>query len=114
MSEIGGDEPVKLVDGGLPKGFFAMFCLDSFYLERTGTSKQRCLFAVVINIGWRTVSISFGMSSAKRSLSVWGFVEANLRDTNAARARGERTWIIKNDGMSLLAAEQRKQDALGT
>lgn len=37
------------------------------------------------------------MSSARRSLSVWGFVEANLRDANAARAIGERTWTQKID-----------------
>lgn len=46
------------------------------------------------------------MSSAKRSLSVWGLVEANLRDASAARARGERTWIEKKKpGMSPLAVE---------
>jgi len=46
------------------------------------------------------------MSSDKRSLSVWGFVEANLRDANAARARGERIWVQKID-VSLLAVEWR-------
>lgn len=46
--ENGGDRPVNLVDGDLPKGFFAMFCLDSFYLERTApVSKGICSLVVV-------------------------------------------------------------------
>jgi hypothetical protein len=104
-SKKDGDAPVNLVDGNLPKGLFAMFCFDSFYLERavsvSGDVRSLSLFVS----GWRTFSISFGMSSAKRSLSVWGFVEANLRGASAARARGERTWSQKT-GMSLLVVER--------
>ena len=45
-SEDGDDAPVDLVDDDLPKGFVAMFGLDSFYLERTG--RFAC---VIIRVG---------------------------------------------------------------
>ena len=46
--EKGGDAPVNLVDDDLSKGFFAMFCFDSFYLKRTvAVSKDDCWLSSV-------------------------------------------------------------------
>ena len=49
--EKGGDAPVNLVDDNLSKGFFAMFCFDSFYLKRTvPVSKDVCCLSSFVAV----------------------------------------------------------------
>ena len=69
-----GDEPVELVDNDRAKGFFAVFSTCGFYLENRMSERRRKLKTVV-----RTFSISFGISSASRSLRETGFAEVEER-----------------------------------
>lgn len=52
-SENDGDAPIDLVDDNLPKGLFAMFCLDSLDLERSDGKRGGLLAAVVANVHFR-------------------------------------------------------------
>jgi len=52
-SENDGDVPVDLVDDNLPKGLFAMFCLDSLDLERSDGKREDLLAAVISSVRFR-------------------------------------------------------------
>jgi len=77
-----GDEPVELVDNDRAKGFFAVFSTCGFYL-RNRVSERRWELKMVV----RTFSISFGISSARRSLRETGLAEVEERRVTGKAVR---------------------------
>ena len=79
--------PVELVDEDGAKGLFAVFSTNGFYLRRMSERRRK-------ERRGQTFSISFGMSSARRSLRETGFATVEERRTagKAVRRSEGRDW----------------------